>query len=554
LFFNLHDIHEAKTFGNAQYEAAVGEYERFATVPSSKYGDSIAPLRSEFGAVLEANGIAVTEDNMRAAYILSRSRMDVTAENVRAVAEIDAKINSITENLHPMIAAQMLKDGLRPLEMHADEVLKYIRQFNRELGEGGSEAIAKHIVEMDKENTLDADTREKMIAVYRMLHVIQKDGAAALGLAAKQDANLTLGGLMELAKYLRNSRKASSVMDISSGEGYLERLTRPAESIRAILEREPSPAPGLTELIAENFAKTAEPARLRDWLEGDATGTPVEELAREAAEEAERTSSEELNERTARQAKPIDVSAEALQVAVEQVHFFASSLPALIQYLQSRNIPATGGNLRALSKLAGRSTAMSEALDELEDSGELPLEDTSLEALRSGEAPESLMARAWAELESRLPTPPVTAAKEIVAMQNGLNGEGGFSVPIRVNGRVSKLSLYVLNERALHEDGARVFMSLETSNLGTVQGYFSINGGVMDLRINARDGKAGAVLEGQLDTLKAALNESGITLSGVSFTTGGEGLAPDMPVPAAQTAPSGQAVKRVPLSAHEYLA
>jgi hypothetical protein len=568
--FNLAGIREAVTYAHAQYEAAVGEYERFATVPSSRYGDSIAPLKAGFADVLEANGIAVTEDNLRAAYILSRSRIDVTEENVQAVAEIDAKINYIAKNLHPMITAQLLKDGYRPLDMHADEMLSYIRQFNREQGEGGTDAIARHIMEMENENTLDADTREKMIAVYRMLHVIQKDGAAALGLAAKQETNLTLGGLMELAKYLRNTRKTpdASTVDASTEDGYLERLTRPAESIRRILDREPQPPPPRADLITEEFAKIAEPKRLLKWLINQ--DTPIEELTREA----------EI-------ANPNG----SLQTAEEQVHFFASTLPALIEYLQARNIPATGANLRALNKLAGRRNALADALDSTEDDEELPLTDTSLEGLLEGlldgtvtqqEAPPKdnlviedgeeetdgtqsspsiirhdvpamrLMTEAWAALDGKLPTPSVTSAKEVLALQHRLNRDDGFSIPIRVNGRASTLSLYVLNERALTEDGANVYMSLDTVNLGVVQGYFTVNGGGMDLRIAARDEDAAKALTAQLDMLNDALADSGITLTNAEIAIGGvktEAPPPDMPV----INPPEQGKARVPLSAYDFL-
>jgi hypothetical protein len=541
--FNLTGIREAVTFARAQYEAALGEYERFATVPSVRYGDSVAPLKAGFANVLEANGIAVTEDNLRAAYILNRSRIDVTLENVQAVAEIDAKIDYIAKNLHPMIAAQLIKDGYRPLDMRADEMLTYIRQFNRELGEGGTDAIARHIMEMEDENTLDADTRERMIAVYRMLHVIQKDGAAALGLAAKQDASLTLGGLMELAKYLRNTRRSAdaSTIDATTDDGYLERLTRPAESIRSILEGKPQPPPPRTELIAEEFAKLASPKRLREWLTRDET--PIEELTREAAP---------------------DSASGSLQTAAEQVRFFASTLPALIEYLQARNIPTTGANLRALNRLAGRRAALSDALDGADDGEELPLTDTSLEGLTVGETTQtdgtairhdvparSLMAEAWEALEGKLPTPAVTAAKETLALQYRLNRENGFTIPIKVNGRASALSLYVLNERALYEDGANVYISLDTQNLGVVRGFFTVNGGVIDLRINARDEAAANALTAQLDTLRAALADEGFTRLNAEITAddGQPGAPPDMPaVNAAEPAKA-----RVPLSAYDYL-
>jgi hypothetical protein len=378
---------------------------------------------------------------------------------------------------------------------------------------------------------------------------------------------------MELAKYLRNTRRSpdASAVDASTEDGYLERLTRPAGSIRRILDKEPQLPPPRVDLITEEFAKTANPKRLHEWLLRQ--DTPIEELTREAE---------------------IDNPNGSLQTAEEQVHFFASTLPALIEYLQARNIPATGANLRALNKLAGRRSALADALADAEADEELPLTDTSLEGLLDGitgrtitrqEAPpkvnwtkeayeeqeeeterttgvrtilrhdistKRIMTEAWAALDGKLPTPPVTSAKEVFALQNRLNGEDGYSIPIRVNGKPSTLSLYVLNKRALTEDGANVYLSLDTVNLGVVQGYFTVKDGGMDLRINTRDEEAAKALTAQLDMLKDTLADSGISLSNVEITADGvQAEAPPQDMPVINPPEPGKA--RVPLSAYDYL-
>jgi hypothetical protein len=292
-------------------------------------------------------------------------------------------------------------------------------------------------------------------------------------------------------------------------------------------------------LIAEEFAKIANPKRLHEWLMRQ--NTPIEELTHEAETESPNGS---------------------LQTTEEQVHFFASTLPALIEYLQARNIPATGANLRALNKLAGRRSALADALEAAEADEELPLADTSLEELRDGNASRPvirhdiparrIMSEAWAALDGKFPIPSVTSAKEVFALQYRLNREDGFSIPIRVNGKPSTLSLYVLNERALNEDGANVYLSLDTVNLGVVQGYFTINDGGMDLRIAARDGEAAKALTAQLDMLKAALADSGITLVNAEIAiSDGQAEAPPPDMPAINPAEPGRA--RVPLSAYDYL-
>ncbi len=126
---------------------------------------------------------------------------------------------------------------------------------------------------------------------------------------------------------------------------------------------------------------------------------------------------------------------------------------------------------------------------------------------------------------------------------------------VRVNGKASQLSLYVLNERALHEDGARIFMSLDTESLGTVRGYFTINEGVMNLEIKSESARASEALKARLGSLETMLDDAGISLGSAEFSvedavgvsTSAQGGADEPAVTNFR-----QAERSVPLSAYDF--
>ncbi|MDR1665404.1 MAG: flagellar hook-length control protein FliK [Clostridiales bacterium] len=495
--FTIDGIHEAVMFARA----AEG-YETFATVPDPRYGDSFANLRPQFAPLLESLGAAATDANTRAAFILSKSEMDVTLENIERVKEIDAKISAITSGLHPMIAAQMIKEGLAPLEMKADEMLAYIRQFKQVYGEDGGEKVARYIMEMDEDKTLDEDTRKGMVAVYRMLHVIQKDGAAALGLAVRQDAPLTLGALMELSKYFARNKRGGDAFDKSVDDafGSLERIERPGDNIRSILERSGAVRRAFThtDLTAEAVIDRAVPDKLREWLAGDGKHIPLED---KIFEEPPAQSAPEQTE----------------SAVISQIQTFYAAPARLIAQLQGRGIPATAKALRELEKLPRRQSALSEAL-------------------------------AHAGSGERIAA--VAEAAELFEARSGAGNGGEYRIPVKTKTGVKDLNLYVLNDKALLEDGAKVLLALETDTLGPVRALFTLNGSAANIAVQAETPAARDRLSGNAEALTALLTAAGFDDIRLSFEVKPENKArPAQPAEDSEmTAPGGRV-----LDVHEYV-
>ena len=140
--------------------------------------------------------------------------MEVNEENILQVRVLNEKVNFISKNLHPIIAANMIKEGFRPDFIPIDEVIDYIEVFDELLGKDPKEALGQFILELDEKGALSPQEREGLIGIYRMLHVIEKSNGKVIGWLMKNNIPLTLNNLVEAAKYLARTRGVKQNMDV----------------------------------------------------------------------------------------------------------------------------------------------------------------------------------------------------------------------------------------------------------------------------------------------------------------------------------------------------
>jgi len=511
--FTIQGIHESVLFARAR-----SQYEQYATVPDARFGDSFAKVKGEFAPLLEKLNITPSAENLKASFILSKNSMDLTQDNLQAVKEIDAKINSLATKLHPIIAANMVNEGLNPLEMHVDQVLAYVKQFNIGKGKDVTGKIAQYIMEMDESTQLEPEMRKSMVALYRMLHIIQRDEASALGLAAEMGSSPTLGALLELAKKFKHIRTGDAVdMQIDESFGQLQRLIRPEGNIKGAVEQT-SQKINHIDVVLDRFVDVASPANLEQLLKSsDGLEKPLEDLTAPGIlpETPSYTASETVN------AAKIVFE----RMVAEQIQAFVAANPQLVHFLTSRNISTTIGNIKSLEKMTRSNRALAEELEESEresddESGIMDaLSDTSLSDLRKGSTPGLMLAKILDAINSALPGKNTSSLESLLALTHGLNGNGesGFQLPVKVNGRIANLQLYVLNDRALTQDGARILLSLDTNNLGLVTSYFTMNDGGIDVIITAQTEQAVAALTSRAEALTQMFFGAGVRIDNLQI-------------------------------------
>ena len=505
--FTIH--HVSASIRTAQ-SRILEELDKYATVVSPKYGDSFGLVKKQLAPFLEGLGISPSDENIRAASILSRNEMDVTEESILQIRNMDSKLTRIQATLHPNIAASMLKDGLNPAEMHVDDVLAYIDRFQGRYGDDINDKLARYIMELDESEAIGPDMRKAMTAIYRMLHIVRKDDAVALGVTAKNGIEATLGNLLEAADYYRSTRGRMNEVDIRIDEstGGLAGVNVPEGNIRGLLDK--------LAFNKENiraFTENAAPDHLARLMEdnADIKQQAMADLARDIQRIAQEQNTAIQNM--------------GQMKADELVTLITNTSPQLVHWLHENKAPLTFNNIAAARTLMERPFFIGEAMDSLPDSHKAALAEAietgaSLQALSEGIPPETILARLEGTLDDILRMDSDSQAirtigqlrnilglQEIMARRPGHNS---LQLPLRLNDKIAGLHLYVVNENWETASEKRIYMSLDTANLGNLQIYVTQEGGRAALRI-ASDNKEGVeFLRQNSQILRQALAEEGV--------------------------------------------
>jgi len=546
--FTLNGVHRSVTA--ARY-AVLAALEANATAPDPRFGDSFRLVKGQFSGFLANMGLEPADANVRAAAILSRNGMDIDEASLLEVKTIDAKISAVADSLHPRIAAFMIKDGKNPLEMSLDEVLEYIAAFENQYGNNLGDKIAAALAEMDRKSEMEPGLREAVVAIYRALGVIGKNEGAALGSALKSGARFTLGNLMDASKYFQRTNARTGDKDILIGANFGERekTEAPEGNIRKTLEERRAEYGAL---VYRDFAgKAAADAEAFSGMIREKTGwldAPLEQLTRELpgvapdrvsgrgvwAAPADDFAASAGNAISGGHAAGLGdfagneahVSEYAAERALAQLRSISEIPPGLAQWMEQNGIPVSLQNAAAAQSLAANPFFAEEGLNGLDEGTRSEIEenilDTELSQLKSGREPEEMLNGLERGLEksefargSRL--------EELKLIQNAIKVRkytarpNSFQLPVRLSGGVGGLNMYVINEEALKEGGARVYISLKTKGLGAVQAYFTARGGAADVDFTAERPEAARYLREKQDALAEGLAAAGYAAGKLNF-------------------------------------
>ena len=131
---------------------AVLKYEQMETKVEPRLGDVIAKVENQIEDLLKGQDIEASEENIRCARILIQNDIEVNEDNILQVTILDVKVDYVGRNLHPIIAANMIKEGFRPDFIPIDDVIEYINVFDEVLGKDNKEAFSQFILELDEKS------------------------------------------------------------------------------------------------------------------------------------------------------------------------------------------------------------------------------------------------------------------------------------------------------------------------------------------------------------------------------------------------------------------
>ncbi len=477
----------------------IKDLEQFATAPNPKYGDSFRNVRNQISPLLQTLGIEANDSNVRAASILSRNNLDFNPENVVKINTIDAKINRIQDTLHPNIAANMLKDGLDPSEMHIDDVLSYIEKFNGQYGENLKDKISRYIMEMDDNKSIDKTTREGMIAIYRMLNAVQKNESISIGVTVKNGVDLTLGNLMEAADYYGKTSGKYSEIDIRLDQttGELEALNIPESNIKGVLTKT---AMEYNKTRIDSFIEAASPDKLGEIIRHEG----VENVKTKAL-------SELINELKAMTSTQLNNTAIKANDLIQQL---TESSSEMLHWMSTNNIPLTFNNISCAKKLSTNQFFITDEINDIQSESDLGMEEVadkpSLDKFKKGINTTASLSSEIEKIKDgmtdRVSIERLTALQNVIKFQTEiLEKQDKQHIPVSLTNRIAGLNMYVINENLEKVENKRIYMSLNTENLGNIQILINAGNNKTGIKITSDDEHGLSVLKQSCDELDKAL-------------------------------------------------
>ena len=487
---------DAKRFNLANLESLItsSAYEANATVASLKYGDVFAKVAEQFAPLLAELGLPGDDDSIRAAKILSMNNLDINAENLLAIKDVDAKLARVQSHLHPRMAARMIAEGMNPGAMNIDELLEHMARFDNDFGTNDNEKLARHIVEMDRAGEMDDALRQQVIEIYQMLHKISKNGGAGIGFAVNAGVELTLQSLMDFSKNfnLSGARRNTVNYTVEDGTYYAKHLVT-----SFISAARPRPLSKFVQNESLNDHLSASVAKLNDIADGMAEESEIE--------------------------KELDVA--RINRAIEEL---SSSGRENIRFLTNLGLPVTLGNIRQLKTLKERKLAEDLSVLEQAELEEIAkgLQNSDLSEYAAGATAAGLNSQLLEQIEQI--SEQTMEAKKIteldILMQNlnfrnlmfGSMGGSDFSGPLNFNGRIADVAMFVVNDNISLNTGVVAYLNLKTA-MGEVSGLVNMSEDGASVRIAAGPA-ATKFLQQNEGFLAEMLASTGLDNIDISFT------------------------------------
>lgn len=542
-----------------QEKEVITKYEQMETRVEPRLGDVIRKIEKQIAPLLKEQGIEPTEENIRCARILIQNNMEVNEENILQVRVLDEKVNFISKNLHPIIAANMIKEGFRPDFIPIDEVIDYIEVFDELLGKDPKEALGQFILELDEKGALSPQEREGLIGIYRMLHVIEKSNGKVIGWLMKNNIPLTLNNLVEAAKYLARTRGVKQNMDVLVDDdfGFSEKVIYHEKSIRAQLEKAfgekvtdssrflnfDSISKETTEqlldssslfkldyyeLILDEFVRNMSSEKFIEWLSKnpDLYEMDLESLYEEYKKED--LIKEGNLSKTPVKEETVEEFTKTLQV-IKKVN------QETLIFMEKNQIPMNLKNLQLVSgllenphKLGEEIESFSNLLKETDYKDELHQAIREInEKLKQGMDPEEAQDELKEKikeikgqlLESLLPVKQTVwktgnDIEKMIDIGKQLQKQDGFyQIPVIINGKAANMNVYLLKDRdkgaLAKKESISAYVAIETEHLGQVRMVIHMDEKNVDFKISGESKEVTEYLKSKEHLFRASIENIG---------------------------------------------
>lgn len=469
----------------------IDDFENFKTMPNRAFGDSINKLKDDFKNLLIDNGFEPNEANLKALKILSVNNMDFTEENMLNVKLLDSKIDYLANNLHPLTVAKMLKDSFNPMDKNINDVIDYIN--NNSFGQTSREKIAEQILDIDKENKLSKEERDAIVAVYRMLNMVQKGDSAAIGNLLKTEKNITLSNLLQASKISEKNRKNidfDKKVDDNTGES--EKITSDKNITNSIQSGIDKANEEYNRFILGQILNFTNP----DKISQEDNNISIENLLEKLKDSNRQT-----------------ISKQTKEDLVKDIQNLENINNDTISYLIKNNIPITINNIQVIenvikeklklskdiddfkTELENRGITFGESIFNIDDNKNISKEETihTVEELKqeNEEVFDDIINLNDLDDIKYMIVKNKNVKSNIGFIQDSNNIKNGiYTLPMKLsNGKVTDLNMYILNDNALNDKNLNLYLNFKNIYNNSVQAYVKVSnqGALADIVLKSND-------------------------------------------------------------------
>ena len=487
-----------------QIKTALASYEENESIPETRFGENINKVESQIEKLLENQSIEINEETVMAAKALITNGLEVTPEQIESVLEIGIKVSVFLEEMTPMVAAKLIKEGINPYKATVDHLLTWMSGEKIEALKG---SVAESIVALEEKGQIDMAQKEAMLGLYRIMQGIDEHREEVIGYLYKNNLPLTIEHLQEATKYI-NSRGKKHQVSVKVNDEFGEIVSKgEAKTARSMLEKS-----------SNEITKNAEVVQLIE-------GMPLE-LETDTGNRLRKINAflyPFIKEQFKAQIGKFEGMATLPESFLEKLEYIKSVNPEVITHMVQSNVPLTVSNIYWFDKINENPNLYAEVLE----NNQMLKEDLPEKLEEIETQLEEIEAKAKAEKELAVTTGDINKYRNFKQMEEMIQTqkqlikqEGIYQIPFMVNGEQRLINLQLQKESKGSqegENGLKAIISYETKNLGKVKAYIELKGDALSYTVQGEDDEATRALANYRGNLNQPLQEVGYIVDKSEF-------------------------------------
>ncbi len=482
-------------------------YDVFSTQVSAKWNDKVTDYSSQISDILENLGFEDSKENQEAAEILIRAKVDITENSLLSVKDLNLKLDKIANTLHPKIVANMIKDGINPLNLNIDEIISVIDEYENQFGENLTDKLARNIINLQKDSEVDQETIKAVKAFYQALNTVSKNNKASIARTVNSEHDFTVKNLLDTAKYFDKTKGNRSMVNEAIGDQTIESII-PENSISSTIENalaKSSYEKNLLEKLARNCENDAV---INAFENNDIENTLIETLVKQL---------EDFNKQTANK----EISQTDVNALVQKLNLALETSNLSVELLINNDIPPTIKNLSSIKELFESPHKIKEKLNSLlkdEESLQNTFSELTTEDLSSISGVGSVLDVQIGEIENYMPSTDdlllqktdILSSFNLMNLfnKNELSPHSQMVVKLPLSDEVTTLNMYVIDSDFETKQTKTIAFNIDTEYLGNISATLKIDGNFADISINGNKNGIDYLQQNQ-DDIKNIFIENG---------------------------------------------